>query len=240
MGCYASHERGELGAPTCDTSPLSCVSRVAPADGACAAGGFVFAFADDRGELGCSGTEGDATIFGATEICDGGRGRSYACCGASDDPLLGHWRFEGRVLGTGISLGVGEERCEVGDDAVAVSSFEPWAPTELCDDALAWPGVPLVFSVVEPDADPCVGASFVEHCDARLEGRTIVVETTSARAEMPGCLTAFGDRVARCAVLPLAVGSYEVLDEAGRRLGEVRVPSAPEPGREPRCTPIPR
>lgn len=240
-GCYASHERPGAVALACDgSSPRCAAPSPTSARGVCVTDGEVFVFADGTGELGCIGTDGDATRFGRVEACPASVpvARHVRCCERSRDPVLTGWVFEGTVLGAGARVEESVDGCELLPTEVSWVPYLPWRPTVLCDDPLAWSGVPLVFSLLVPGADGCGGAEHAERCTAERVGDRIVVTTESAPAEIAACDLSIGDRVAHCAVLPLPAGSYEVVDTASRPLGTIRVADAPPGPREPSCTPI--
>ena len=239
-GCYASHERVAAHELACTEVPPAC-AEPAPtfARGVCAEDGEVRVFLDGTSEVVCSGIDGDATRFGQVGACAPPRplSRRFACCPPSDEPFLSSWVFEGSALGTGVRIETTGEGCEVIAPEVPAGPMMPWRPTVLCDDPLGWSGVPLVFSLLVPGADPCAGAAGAERCVAERAGDRIVVSTERANAS-GGCEPRAGDEVAECAVLPLPEGHYEVVDRSGRVLGALEVPGAPPAPRAAVCTPI--
>lgn len=239
-GCYASHERVAAAELACADAPPACAEPTPTfARGVCAEDGEVRVFVDGTSEIVCSGTDGDATRFGHVGACAPPRplSRRFVCCEPSDEALLSGWVFEGSTPGAGVRIETGDERCEVIASDVAAGPMMPWRPSVLCDDPLAWSGVPLVFSLLVPGADPCAGAAGAERCVAERAGDRIVVSTERADASR-GCAPRAGDEVADCAVPPLPEGRYEVVDRSGRVLGALEVPGAPPAPRAAVCTPI--
>lgn len=251
-GCYASHRRATDAGPTADAPAMgscrwaepTCERRTPSAvHGVCVLDGDVFAFADGGSDVVCTGVDGNATRFGSLEACEGSTpsARRVACCPPSDDRFITGWVFSSPITGTGVDLDESGAACvALPDDPYPIGPFAPWSPAELCDDPLGWSGVPIVFSVRTPGADACGdGVSRAERCEARIEGGRIIVALSIAPAEARSCGPGPSDDHASCVVLPLAAGTYEVLDEGGRLLGSVAVPSLPPSPREPRCAPIP-
>lgn len=87
---------------------------------------------------------------------------------------------------------------------------------ELCVELPASCGAPLVVELVQRGADGCGGAGTAERCRVDIDGSRIVLHAETAPARGDACLPVVGDRVARCAVRPLAPGRYELATPDGR------------------------
>jgi hypothetical protein len=241
-GCYASHERPADGPRECVGHRATCpVTSPATPRGACMLEEGFFVFGDTRTDLVCSLQVGDATDFARVEsdTCTVlPLARVLTCCGEPSNPRVVvdvPWPAQ-------LTLGLATPVCAAVSEREPSGPYEPMAPRAVCDDPLAWSGVPIVVSVVDRIPDACAGAVSTERCAARIEAGRIVVSPEVAPVSVSECDHVEVDRVAACVVPPLAPGAYDVVDESGHLLGTVSVPAAPpaDADRAPTCVDVPR
>ncbi|UJR85501.1 hypothetical protein [Sandaracinus amylolyticus] len=242
-GCYASHEL-ETGAPTCEApvgSGVACEpDRAVWPDGACRdASGTAIAFRVGGGLAACE-MRGDASGWAARPACGEAHDGTHAasCEGATPSgPLAFAW-WPTRPPFAERTFDPAPGTCEV---ALEAEPDGPWEPLrgvdEICADVEPSCSTPVVIDLVARGGDPCGGSEFVERCRAEVVDGRIVLRAESAPARIAGCLTELGDRVARCALPPLPVGRYEVVDDLGRTLGAITIGAEGRGGRA--CTELP-
>lgn len=242
-GCYLAHEPGADGDESCiSRTPLggSCGAIVTTAPhGVCrSADGTLTAFLEGEHTLwGCSVEDGRSVRVGI-DHCNRSerRWRSIVC----DVPTSGPLELAYRSWTTRVDPPRGA--CAWGFTATSTMAAEPWRPfdeaNELCLLAPPWCGAPVLLELALRGSDPCHGHRFAQQCEALVAGGRIVLVAETAVSDAIGCETAGGDRVARCALPPMAAGTYDVVDPIGRPLGEVHVGARRSlPGRV--CTPVP-
>ncbi|AKF11085.1 hypothetical protein [Sandaracinus amylolyticus] len=208
--------------------------------GACRdASGASIAFVVGAGLAACE-MQGDASVWAVRPACGEAHAGTHAvaCEGAAPSgPLVFVWwpmrlPFVERIVDPAPGT------CEV---ALEAEPDGPWEPLrgidELCADVEPSCAAPVVIDLVVRDGDPCAGSEFVERCRAELVDGRIVLRAESAPARIVTCSPAFGDRVARCALPPLAIGGYEVVDDHGRVLGAITIGAEGRGGRA--CTEVP-
>ncbi len=241
-GCYLAHERALPSDGACVGPGIggdACGAMSTPlAEGVCRMrDGQVIAFAGRRFLASCGPSAGDPRALEL--VANGCSGeapfrQALECPGL---PAAGPIRVGRR------SVDPPPGECALVIEEEAAGPYEPFdAASEVCVELPTWCGAPVVIELVVPDADPCAGAATAERCRAFVDGSRIVVEAETAPALMDGCEFVLGDRVARCVVPPLGVGSYEIATRDGRLLDVIEVGPFDWPSHdvERRCTPITR
>lgn len=254
FGCYASHEGGEeRGCGDAGRESESCErslsNRVLPLGVCRLADGSLLAFSDAHHSLSCDDAgAGIYALHAARCVPERPRRRETALCDASaaDASALGLVEFVPGARPPWIPAsydGLGS-RCAIADRRVAPNA-EPWRPfveaDTICSDAYAWCGSPYVIELRQRGGDPCAGGRFTQRCAASIVDGTVVLRAETAEAVATSCLSAVGDRVARCVVPPLPAGRHDVTNDTGALLGVVEVPMEPPVGDDltPTCARMP-
>lgn len=206
--------------------------------GACReADGTVIVFSVGAPLASCEALASDAALAVRPACGDAHEGTHAARCeGAAESGPLTFSRRPMRPPFREQSLDPAPGRCEVLPEGETDGEWHPWHDAdELCTDLAPSCATPIVLDLVE-GGDPCGGAERVERCHAELVGGRIVLRAEWAPALGP-CPAEIGERVARCALPPLAIGRYEVVDDRGRALGAIEVGVEGRGGRT--CSAIP-